>query len=61
MLQNAIASYEGLLAAKPDDEEARTKLRELYTKRRAWPQLFSLYEVEVKDAEGPAPDRKSVV
>jgi tetratricopeptide (TPR) repeat protein len=35
-VQNAIAGYEGLLAAMPQDEEARAKLRELYTKRRAW-------------------------
>ncbi len=52
-VQNAIAGYEGLLAVKPADDEARSKLRELYTKRRAWPQLFALYELEAKDAEGP--------
>jgi tetratricopeptide (TPR) repeat protein len=27
------------------DEEARAKLRELYTKRRAWGQLYALYEI----------------
>ncbi|MFO0612975.1 MAG: tetratricopeptide repeat protein [Polyangiaceae bacterium] len=53
-VQNAIAAYEGLLAAAPSDEEARSKLRELYAKRRAWPQLFSLMELEAKDAEGAA-------
>ncbi|NUP12755.1 MAG: hypothetical protein HOW73_42485 [Polyangiaceae bacterium] len=51
-VQNAITAYEGLLEALPHDEEARTKLRELYTKRRAWSQLFALYELEAKDAEG---------
>lgn len=51
-VQNAIVAYEGLLEALPSDEEARAKLRELYTKRRAWSQLFSLYELEAKDAEG---------
>jgi tetratricopeptide (TPR) repeat protein len=51
-VQNAIAGYEGLLAAMPQDEEARAKLRELYTKRRAWGQLYALYEIEAIDAEG---------
>ncbi|MFO0554950.1 MAG: tetratricopeptide repeat protein [Polyangiaceae bacterium] len=51
-VQNAIQAYEGLLEARPADAEARSKLRELYTKRRAWSQLFSLYEIEAKDAEG---------
>jgi golgin subfamily B member 1 len=53
-VQNAIDAYESLLKVEPDDEEARTKLRELYTKRRAWPQLFSLCEQEVKSATGQA-------
>ncbi len=53
-VQNAILGYEGLLAVKPSDEEARSKLRELYTKRRSWAQLFSLFEIEAKDATGPA-------
>lgn len=51
-VQNAIAGYEGLLATAPQDEEARTKLRELYSKRRAWDKLYALYEIEAKDAEG---------
>lgn len=53
-VQNAITAYEGLLAVRPRDEEARTKLRELYNKRRSWAQLYSLYEIEAKDAEGEA-------
>ncbi len=51
-VQNAITAYEGLLGVRPRDEEARSKLRELYTKRRSWAQLYSLYEIESKDAEG---------
>ncbi len=53
-VQNAITGYEGLLAVRPKDEEARTKLRELYTKRRNFPQLYSLFEVELADADGAA-------
>jgi len=52
-VQNAIVAYEGLLAVKGSDEEARIKLRELYTKRRAWAQLFGLYELLAIDATGP--------
>ncbi len=51
-VQNAIASYEGLIAVRPRDEEARSKLKELYTKRRAWGPLYSLYEASLADAEG---------
>src|SRR5690606_3293007 len=51
-VQNATEAYEALLEAVPDDEEARTKLRELYLKRRAFAQLFSLYEREVASKEG---------
>ncbi len=51
-VQNAITSYEGLIAIRPRDEEARSKLKELYTKRRAWAPLFALYETALADAEG---------
>lgn len=53
-VQNAIAAYEALLAVEPIDEEAQQKLRELYLKRRAWPQLYSLYERKLETAEGAA-------
>ena len=39
-VQNAIAAYEALLTVEPIDEEAQQKLRELYLKRRAWPQTW---------------------
>lgn len=53
-VQNAIAAYEALLTVEPTDEEAQQKLRELYLKRRAWPQLYSLYERQLATAEGAA-------
>ncbi|WP_437590400.1 tetratricopeptide repeat protein [Sorangium sp. So ce1000] len=53
-VQNAIAAYEALLTVEPIDEEAQQKLRELYLKRRAWPQLYSLYERKLEGAEGAA-------
>lgn len=49
---NAVEAFEALLNVDPKDEEARTKLRELYGKRRAWPQLYALCEKEIVDAEG---------
>ena len=51
-MANAVESYEALLLAAPGDEEARTKLRELYLKRRAWPQLYALSEQELANATG---------
>ena len=51
-VQNAITAYEGLLAVRPHDSEARQKLRELYIKRRSWAQLYALYELEAEDAAG---------
>jgi tetratricopeptide (TPR) repeat protein len=53
-VQNAISAYEGLLAVEPADGEAQEKLRELYLKRRAWPQLYALYERQLTQAEGAA-------
>ena len=43
-VQNAVAAYEALLEVDQADEEAQTKLKELYLKRRSWPQLYALYE-----------------
>ena len=51
-VQNATDAYEALLATAPGDAEAEAKLRELYAKRRAWPQLFALYEREVEQKTG---------
>ncbi|MCC6645454.1 MAG: tetratricopeptide repeat protein, partial [Polyangiaceae bacterium] len=49
---NAIDSYEKLLEVAPTDAEAQARLRELYGKRRAWPQLFALAEKELPSATG---------
>jgi len=51
-VQNAVEAYEKLRECKPDDREAVEKLKELYGKRRAYRQLYDLYEGEVKRLEG---------
>jgi tetratricopeptide (TPR) repeat protein len=51
-VQNAVAAYESLLDIEPTDAEAIEKLRELYLKRRAWPQLYTLYEKQLPAASG---------
>jgi len=57
-VQNATDAYELLLAAVPGDAEATAKLRELYSKRRAWPALYGLVE---KQAEGEAGEARLVL
>jgi tetratricopeptide (TPR) repeat protein len=52
--QNAVTAYEALLDVEPSDTEAQQKLRELYQKRRAWPQLFTLCEKQLAQSEGAA-------
>jgi tetratricopeptide (TPR) repeat protein len=51
---NGIDAYEALLRVEPQDEEARSKLRELYNKRRAWAQLYALSEREAEFVDGKA-------
>ncbi len=53
-VQNAVTAYEALLEADGTDTEAQQKLKELYLKRRSWPQLFALYERQLPSAEGAA-------
>ncbi len=53
-VQNAVTAYEALLEVDADDEEAQSKLKELYVKRRSFPQLFALYERKLPSAEGAA-------
>ncbi|MDB4998362.1 MAG: domain protein putative component of TonB system, partial [Myxococcaceae bacterium] len=43
-VQNAVEAYEKLHEVVPEDQEANDKLRELYTKRRAYKPLFELLE-----------------
>jgi len=51
-VQNAVEAFEKLRDARPDDREAVEKLKELYGKRRAYRQLYELYEDETKRASG---------
>ncbi len=51
-VQNATQAFEGLLKILPGDPEACQNLSELYKKRRAWPQLFELYQSQVGTLEG---------
>lgn len=53
-VQNAIGAYEALLEVEPEDDEAQSKLVELYKKRRAWPRLFEIYETQLARLEGQA-------
>ncbi|MBI5533423.1 MAG: tetratricopeptide repeat protein [Deltaproteobacteria bacterium] len=47
-VQNATEVYEAIFRIDATDEEARARLRELYNRRRAWPQLYALLEKEVE-------------
>ncbi|MBX3224301.1 MAG: hypothetical protein KF795_27550 [Labilithrix sp.] len=51
-VQNAVEAFEKLREAAPDDREAVEKLKELYGKRRAYRQLYELYDAESKRASG---------
>ncbi len=53
-VQNAVGAYESLLAVEPGDEEAQSRLKELYLKRRSWPQLYALYEAQLPRTEDAA-------
>ncbi|HEY8077097.1 MAG TPA: tetratricopeptide repeat protein, partial [Labilithrix sp.] len=53
-VQNAVEAYEKLRESLPDDREAVEKLKELYTKRRSYRQLYDLLDHEAKSAEGAA-------
>ncbi|MCL2725127.1 MAG: tetratricopeptide repeat protein [Polyangiaceae bacterium] len=55
-VQNAVDAYEKLRELKADDAEAHEKLRELYTKRRSYRQLYDLLEAEARKTSG-APRR----
>ncbi|WP_146653024.1 tetratricopeptide repeat protein [Labilithrix luteola] len=51
-VQNAVEAYERLRESLPDDREAIEKLKELYTKRRAYRPLYDLYELESRRVAG---------
>ncbi|OJY31236.1 MAG: hypothetical protein BGO98_46070 [Myxococcales bacterium 68-20] len=51
-VQNAVEAFEKLREARPDDRDAVERLKELYGKRRAYRQLYDLYDAESKRASG---------
>jgi tetratricopeptide (TPR) repeat protein len=51
-VQNAVEAYEKLRDVAPTDREAIDKLRDLYTKRRAYRPLYELLEAEAARASG---------
>ncbi len=53
-VQNAVEAYERLHALFPTDDEAVTKLRELYGKRRAYKPLYDLLADQAERSEGEA-------
>ncbi len=53
-VQHAMEAYAALHALDPLDQEAMDRLEELYRKRRAWKELFSLYEEQLGVIEGMA-------
>ncbi|MCL2447860.1 MAG: hypothetical protein FWD17_02810, partial [Polyangiaceae bacterium] len=58
-IQNAVDAYEKLHAVDPSDNEASDRLRELYTKRRAYKPLHDLLD-ERAAALGPGPARREL-
>ena len=44
---NAIASFEKIFEADPTDTETSTRLKDLYTKGRAWRPLIEVYRREL--------------
>jgi tetratricopeptide (TPR) repeat protein len=58
-VQNALEAYEKLHAVDPKDHEAVERLRELYTKRRAYKPLYDLLAQQA-DALGEGPARREL-
>ena len=53
-VQNATQAFEDLLKVAPRDREACDTLTQLYKKRRAWAELYNLYEMQLPSLEGAA-------
>ena len=53
-VQHAMEAFAALYALDPSDEEAIERLDDLYRKRRAWKELFALYEAQLAGKEGEA-------
>ena len=58
-VQNALEAYEKLAELAPDDAEAIAKLRELYTKRRAFKSLYDLLDRQASRMDA-GPERRDV-
>jgi tetratricopeptide (TPR) repeat protein len=52
-VQHAMDAYAALHTLDPADQEAIERLEELYRKRRAWKELFALYEEQLVGRSGP--------
>jgi len=53
-VQHAMEAYAALHELDPTDQEAIERLDELYRKRRAWKELYSLYEEQLQAKQGQA-------
>lgn len=53
-VQHAIEAFAALHALDPTDAEAIERLDELYRKRRAWKELYELYEEQLGQKQGPS-------
>ncbi len=53
-VQHAMESFAALHELAPTDAEATERLEDLYRKRRAWKELFMLYEQQLAGTEGAA-------
>lgn len=51
-VQHAMEAYAALHGLDPRDQEASERLEELYRKRRAWKELFGLYEEQLTLLDG---------
>ena len=51
---NAIASFEKIFESDPTDVETSTRLKDLYTKGRAWRPLIEVYRKELPHLDPPA-------
>ncbi len=53
-VQHAMEAFAALHSIAPEDPEAIERLEDLYRKRRAWKELFALYEQQLSSAVGEA-------
>src|SRR4029077_20304354 len=58
--QNAVANFEKIFDADPTDAEISSRLKDLYTKTRAWRPLIEVYRKELSHLD-PAAQRARLV